>query len=85
MLRLQVKIGENCDHDGAGLGEDFVLVQQKVLARVEIFDSNAHHAVEMLVDILNLGLEFLPENLLLGGGRNCGLSKARGKQQQATK
>ena len=68
LLRLQVQIGENRDLDGTGLGEDFVLVQKEVVAGGEIFDGDAHHAVEMLVDILNRGFEFLPENFLLVSG-----------------
>ena len=50
LLGLQVEIGQHRDLDGTGLGEDFVFVQEKVVAAREVFDGNAHHAVEVLVD-----------------------------------
>ena len=80
MLRLQVQIGENRDLNGAGLREDFVLVQTEVLAGGEVLDGDSHDAVKMLVDVLNLGFEFLPEHFLLVRGRSGNLAEARGEK-----
>ena len=48
----------------------------------EVFDGDAHHAVEMLIDFLNLRFQFLPEDLLLPGGGSCTLRNARGNQKE---
>ncbi len=64
LLHLQVQIGEHRDLDGAGLGEDFVFVQEVVVAGGEVFDGDSHDAVEVLVDLLNPGFELLPEDFL---------------------
>ena len=81
LLRLQVKVGEDCDLDGTCLGEDFVFMQEIVVAGGEVFDGDSHHAVEVLVDVLNAGFEFLPENFLLSGG-GAALGNAGGKQDR---
>ena len=90
LLRLEIEIGEHGDLDGAGLGEDFILVEEELVAGLEVFDGHAHHAVEMVVDIVNGGFEFLPEDFLFFGrgqrvcAMNCSAVWAKdddGKQQ----
>jgi hypothetical protein len=48
-----------------------------MVAAGEVFNGDAHHPVEMLVDLLNIGLKFLPENFLLASGRCGSLGDAR--------
>ena len=81
LLRLQVKIGQDGDLDGTRLREHFIFMKQIVVAGREILDGDSHDAVEVLVDVLNAGLEFLPENLLFAGGGSGGLGNASGDKK----
>ncbi len=60
-FRLQIEIDQHRDLDGAGLGEDFVLAEEKVVARREVLDGDSHDAVEMVVDVADAGREFVPK------------------------
>jgi len=40
-------------------------VQEELVSGREVFDGDAHYAVEMLVDFVDAGLELLSENFLL--------------------
>ena len=90
MLRLEIESRQHRDLDRTGLSEDFVLAQKEMVARGKIFNGHAHHAVEMLVDVVNSGFQLLPENFsLFGRGRSRrrvvdGLSKRRGEEQDDT-
>jgi hypothetical protein len=89
LLRLEIQLGENSDLDRAGLSEDFIFPQKGLLAGAEILNGHAHHAVETLIDIVNRGLEFLPEDRRFpayrSGGRFCRrLTKSSGKKQGET-
>ncbi len=85
LLRLQVKIGQDGDLNGAGLREHFVFMQQVVVAGREVFDGDSHDAVEMLVDVLNAGLEFLPEDLLFAGGGSGGFGQSKWQREASSK
>jgi hypothetical protein len=70
LLCLAVEFGEDRDLDGTGLGKDFILVEKEVIAGREIFDGDARNSVEILIDIVNRGFQFLPKDLaLFSGGR----------------
>ncbi len=53
---------------------------REVVARCQIFDGDAHDAVKLRVDVLNLRFEFLPENFLLACGRSGNLAEARSEE-----
>jgi hypothetical protein len=40
-------------------------VEEELVSCVEIFDGDAHYAVEMLIDFVDVRFELLPESLLL--------------------
>jgi len=46
-------------------------VKEELVAGFEVFDGHAHHAVQVLVDIVNLGFELLPEYFLFFGRGNA--------------
>jgi hypothetical protein len=39
-------------------------VKEELIAGFEVFDGDAHHAIEVLIDIVDGGFEFLPEDFL---------------------
>jgi hypothetical protein len=45
------------------LGKNLILVEEILIAGVEVFDRDAHHCRDA-VNILNAGFEFPPQNLL---------------------
>ncbi len=67
LLGLAVEFGEDRDLDRTGLGKHLILVEKKVIAGRQVFDGDARNAVEMLIDIVNRGSQFLPEDLALFG------------------
>jgi len=80
LLGLQVEIREDRDLDGAGLGEDFVLVQKEMIAGGQVFERHSQHTIEVLVDLLNFSLKFLPENFLFSSRRRRRLREACGQK-----
>ena len=88
LLRLKIEIRKHCNFDGTGLRKDLVGTNKNVIAGRDVFDGNAHDAVEMCINVLNRGLELLPQNPLLlrrrfyRDGRR--LSEGRGQQYDDT-
>src|SRR5215469_3670777 len=72
-----IEFGQYCDLDGARLRKYFIFAQIDLLPSRKIFDGKTHYAVEVAVDVANLGFQLVPENLLLFGelltcrGRLC--------------
>ena len=82
MLRLQVKLRQHRDLDGTGLSEDFVFAEIEVVSAGEVLDGYSHDAVEVGVDFVDRGFEFLPEDLALFGGRRGRLRCGDGDQEK---
>ena len=43
-------------------------MQEKFLAVAEVEDGDAEDAVEVVINVVNRGFEFLPQDVLFGGG-----------------
>ena len=64
MLGLAVEFRQHRDLDRARLGHDFIRIDEELLARSQVFDCHSQDAIEVLVDVVNVLLQFLPEQLL---------------------